>query len=58
MVIRVDIKHIIEHKLPSYHGILGWETPYMDVSTTLHRHSCYSWRFVEIRGFYIFRALS
>ena len=46
MVIRVTRKtydyhitynyHIMNHKLHSYRDILGWETPYMDVSTMLH----------------------
>ena len=32
--------HVIEHKCHAGRGIIGWETPYMDVSTTLHCHSC------------------
>ena len=34
------LSHEGEGELHSAHAILGWETPYMDVSTTLHRHYC------------------
>ena len=48
----VTSAYIEEWGVHAGHGILGWETPYMDVSTTLHQHS---WRSVISVVFSIFR---